>query len=507
MVLSLFSAHDLSVLMWTLGVVGYLHADVVAAVQDEVIKKVDDFEPSDVARLLHGFATLRHNPVGMFHCLAQRTTGMMSQFSAEDVTLLLISVAKLGVDPGTHFFRASDRRIGELVPKVKRVLKANKGRPRAGAGFWVENAGEGCLNSRQIVHIMWALGVLDHRPAEGKFMNAALRHLELCIEEYLPEELTTALWACTRLKTDPPPHVLVTITGRLQQILPTKLNDDDYSLGLFIRALSCLATLVIRQPSLLPTDAAFVNGFALRLAATCIIPSSNLRHLKAPDLSSLVIALANLELGPLPAKVSERLQEAAAAAAKYMQPSVISKVAWASVRLHWQPGAVLWDSLAVAATEGCCFMPPESLVQLAWSFAAVDRPYPELGRVLVDRSLTKLTLLTARDKARLAWAFAQMSRLWHVDKAAVLHVVQSLHANEVKQLDSDSVSALIWACGRVKDMSPSPILLDTLAANMAANLQSFSWEQMTQARAILAKLGCRDASAMEAIGREIRSRE
>lgn len=509
MVLSLFSAHDLSVLMWTLGVVGYLHADVVAAVQDQVIKKVDDIEPSDVARLLHGFATLRHNPVGMFHSLIQRATETMPEYSAEDITLLLISIAKLGVDPGTPFLKALDRRIGAMVPKIKRKSKAKKGSPRShrDSNDGVENVAEVCLNPHQIGHIMWAFGILEHRPVEGKFMNAALRHLEECVEEYLPEEITTILWACTRLKTDPPPQVLVTITRRLQQILPTKLNDDDCSLGLFTKALSCLATLVIRQPSLLPTDATLINGFALKLGAVCVVPS-NLRQLKASDLSSLVIALANLEPGPLPVQVSERLQEACAAATEYMQPSLIPRVAWAGVRLRWSsyPGRV-WDALAVVATERCCLMPAESLVQLAWSFAALDRPYPELGRVLVERSLWQLPSLGPRDKARLAWAFAQMSRLWHVDKATVLQVVRSLSANEAKKLDPDSVSAVIWACGRLEGPSSPGSVLEALAANMAASLRSFSREQLTQARVILAKLGCRDTVALEAIGRELDERE
>jgi hypothetical protein len=489
MSLARFSAGDLSVLVWAMGRAGYRCDDLLDAAEGEAAAKLGALAPPDAARLLHGFAMLRRRPRRLVALLAEAGAppGALDAHAAEDVALLLVSLGKLGMEPGKDFLRTAAARAAALVPPTRRLFKSTAGRQELDPGAQ--------LHPRHVAHLLWAFARLDGRIAERSFVARALAHLAAAPELYAAEDVGAALWACAEMGVDPPPAALEAAARRLARLAAA---EDPATLA---RGLAAAAALAARRP---PGAAAGAALAALARGAAARLAAPGAAEALAPaELAAALAALGTLEAAPvLPAPVAARLQAAAAAAAPAFAPRALPKLAWAFARLGWREPATL-DALAAAAAAGMALIPADGVVQLAWAAAAAERPQPALAAALARAAGARLGAYPPRDKARLAWAFAALARRAAPGAGAAAEflerLLRSVEPAEVSDLDAVSVSALLWACARVA--APPARLLAAAAATVAAGAGGYSREQLRLARAVLERHGGRGSAALEVIAR------
>jgi hypothetical protein len=463
MTLSTFSAHDLSVLVWALGRVGCRHAPLLAAAQAECGAKVAGLAPPDAARLMHGFAMLRHRPPTLLPPLAAHCHALLPEFAPEDVALLLVSLGKLDMDPGHAFLAAAAARAAALVPTVSR----RRGAPPPALG-------EG-LHPRHLAHLLWAYARMDSRSAERALFPRALRHLAAAPGLYSGEDVSAMLWACARTGFDPPgerdawciffyfflnnlPHSLnatlaavhcaaVVVQTAAERMLALAGQESPQTLAY---ALSSLGTLASRQQGLAGGGGGgggtAVDAFAAA-AAACLAPHA--AKLEPGDLAAVVVALGTLEARGVPGRAAGALQAACAAAAGELPAAALPRVAWAAVRLQWR-GAQPMDAVAAAGLANLALLPPEGLAQMAWAFAAAERHYPELAAGLASACGRQLPAFRAGDKARLAWAFTQLSRRGEPGAGVLLRLVQAVTAADLRAMSPEDVAAVVFACARLE---------------------------------------------------------
>ena len=478
MKLELFSPRDLSTLLWSMGRTNYAHTVILEAAEAECRVKMPCFTSSDIARAMHGFAMLRHNPATLRSSMDERfgSKEKMKEFSPDEITLLLVAFGKLGAEPEDGVMRAAVNRVVSLVPPENPEVKFKKQKKIASAKLSQEDLSK-FLHPRHMAHLMWTLARLEYRPQELSFISKMMRHLELNPGLYCAEDINALLWACSQLSLPINQGPIIAATQRAAVLAPKEPPSMVCSL------LRYIATLSTKLGGEVPLAA---RKFAA-LAAVLVTPDA--ANLTPEDLGSVIIALGTLELIHVPRPMAQQLQRAAviAASSSSFTSEELSQLSWAVVRLRWRD-PVLLDALALAAAPRCALMLPEALAQMAWAFAAMDRPHPPLANALKIHCLAKLEAFSARDRARLAWAFGHLAhRHPIITQSFISRIVRSITRSELAQLALVGVAAVVWTCGRL-DRHPGPVL-EAAAERMTQSRLQYSKEQMAHVKVVLMKHG------------------
>ncbi|KAG7669308.1 hypothetical protein NADE_005544 [Nannochloris sp. 'desiccata'] len=497
--LELFSPRDISLLLWSMGKVAYMHSTVLAAAEAECAVQIDKFTPADISRAMHGFSMLRHNPVSLREPLESYWGAAgkerLTAFNPDEITLFVVAHGKLGLEPDNSFMRSIIRRISALVPPVPKPEGKRKRRATSAAATAAAEAESNpskFLHPRHMAHLMWSFARLDYRPAEPSFFTKCLKHLEINPGLYCLEDLTVILWSCSHLKIEVPENVVVASALRAIALAPKEQSPA--MLTSVLRHLSAVAAARMQQQQQYQSSRSNSNSSdalfpveVRKYAALCAaLLAPVVSKLSPEDLSSTIIALGTLEMAAaLPRQVTLQLQKACLTSANKFTSETIPLLAWGVVRLRWQSPQLV-DSLASAAAVRCALLPPEGLAQLGWAFAAMDRTHANLAAALVTQCTVKLQGFSARDKARLAWAFAHLAHRHEVISQKFLSgFIRSFDRNELSKLDAVSVAAIVWSCGRL-ERHPGPVL-EAAAQRVLQNSNFYSREQLAQVKAVLMK--------------------
>lgn len=533
MLLDHFTSHDLSVLVWSMGKSSYIDPMLISKTESECLKKASNFDPGDISRLMHGFSMLRHNPSMLLPSLTQHAEGKLERFTPDDITLFMMSLGKLGVEPDSSFMKRICKRMANMVPQpvgarrggaIGRAPSSSVSVPAAGAKQTAERGGPNTttqdsnddeeeeeddwssspdgnntstgidfsknLHPTHAAHIMWALGKIDHRPAERGFILRVHRHLASAPGVYSGEEINAILWATSRLGADMSSPALL---ASVQRLTCVAMAEDPIILASALRSVS---SLLSRNPALLQEEKEIMEAFV----AACLsgIEPFIEKSFLADDLALLVVALGTMEIFPS-ASVAAKLQKCCTQYAQECSSVVLPRLAWATVRLRWTNIHKLMDSIAVASSARLGLVSTEGLSQLAWSFASIDRPFAELANGLASQCTAKggFDRFPAKDKARMAWAFGHMMRFGDPSMSFLLKLLKSISARDLNTMDGLSVSAVVWACSRCTE-HPGPII-DALAVHVDKNLRKFSGQQLTSAVAVLKKHKCKKEENVESI--------
>ena len=495
--LELFSPRDISLLLWSMGKVSYMHSTVLAAAEAECAVQIDKFTPADISRAMHGFSMLRHNPVSLREPLESYWGAVgeerLSAFNPDEITLFVVAHGKLGLEPDTLFMRSIIRRIAALIPPVpkpegKRKRRANSAAATAAAE--AELNPSKFLHPRQMAHVMWSFARLDYRPAESSsFFTKFLKYLEINPGLYCLEDLNVILWSCSHLKIQVPENAIIAASLRAIALAPKEQSPA--MLTSVLRHLSAVTAARMHQNANSSGSSDVFPVEVRKYAALCAaLLAPVVSKLSPEDLASTIIALGTLEMARvLPRLVTVQLQKACVTSASKFTPDTLPQVAWGVVRLRWQSPQLL-DALASAAAVRCALLPPEGLAQLGWAFAAMDRTHANLAAALVTQCTVKLQAFSSRDKARLAWAFAHLAHRHEAISQKFLNAfIRSFDAIELSKLDAVSVAAIVWSCGRL-ERHPGAVL-EAAAEKVLRNSTLYSKEQLAQVKAVLMKHGSR----------------
>jgi hypothetical protein len=496
-----FAAYDLSVLVWAMGRAQVSPQTVVLAAEAEASKKAALFSPSDAARLMHGFAMLRHNPIPVVPPLTAAAAASIAEYGPDDIALLFVAFGKLCVEPDAKFMRSACKHLFQLLPPLgakpsasKRGVDGNKATCLDGDSDDVSTVyTHHTLHPRHIAHVMWTLARLEYRSMfDVGFLKKSLRHLAAYPSFFTGDEIAAMLWGCSRLDMAMPQGGLEATARRLSALTPTENADT------LVSAVRHVSVLAARARDVRSAERTAVLRFAID-AARAVAPHAS--QLPSADVASFVIGLGTLEATTLPKHVRIALEAASAKAAADMPTALLPRLTWAIVRLGWN-NAVVMDALASASVSSCGLLSHEGLAQLAWSFAALDKPYPAVTEALARKCSPNLAGFTGRDKSRLAWAFVQLERFNRPGQLSIIkRIVQSVTINDVASMEPLSVAAFLWACTRV-DEHPGAAF-EAAAAFVAANTHRFSSNQLMQAAAALKKHSSNNIDAMQAIMRAV----
>jgi len=491
--LELFSPRDISLLLWSMGKVSYMHSTVLSAAEAECAVQIDKFTPADISRAMHGFSMLRHNPVTLREPLESYWGAAgkerLSAFNPDEITLFVVAHGKLGLEPDNFFMRSIVRRIAALVPPVPKPEGKRKRRPTsaaATAAAEAENNPSKFLHPRHMAHLMWSFARLDYRPAESTFFSKSLKYLERNPGLYCLEDLNVILWSCSHLKVEVPENAVIGAALRAIALAPKEQSPA--MLTSVLRHLSAVAAARMHHKNTNSSSDVFpieVRKYAA-LCASLLAPVVS--EVSPEDLASTIIALGTLEMAAvIPRPVTLQLQNACLTSANKFASETLPQLAWGVVRLRWQSPQLV-DSLASAAAVRCSLLPPEGLAQLGWAFAAMDRTHAKLAAALVTQCTVKLQGFSARDKARLAWAFAHLAhRHEAITQKFLRGFIRSFDMIELSKLDAVSVAAIVWSCGRL-ERHPG-LVLEAAAEKLLRNSSLYSREQLAQVKAVLVKHG------------------
>ena len=477
--LELFSPSDLSLLLQSMAKARYIHASIITAAEMECLAKIDAASPSDTARILYGFAALQHNPMTLRRELESRlgSREALEAFSPEEVAMMMVGYGKTHVVPDTKMLRALLRRLAILVPTsgnsnsggggepigpvakrkyTKKSDVSNNGVPDTNTDATAAGAAAGAaaapqyLNSKHVAHCVWALGRINYQTGDNTFISRALRHFVSCPGAYSGEEVSAMVWGAVTMEVKIADDVLA-CTARRAAFLATRENEE--VVASMLQQIAAAAAAAATTTVLSPKTAAYCRKFA-SMAAVLLAPTAS--RMSPSQLASIIVALGTLEIrkGEVPASTAIALHRACLSSVREFSSEVLPRVAWATVRLHWNNLPQVGDAIAIAAAVRAPLMSAEGLAQMAWSFAAMERPHHGVAKVLVEECMSKVAYFSTQDKVRLAWALSHIAvRHPEVHPIHISRVIEGITKSEMKYLDPVAVSAIIWTCGRLMTMA------------------------------------------------------
>ena len=317
--MDLFMAHDLSILVWSMGVVGFQSAQLIEAAERESVNKIEDFDTGSVARMMHGFAELRYNPNTLLPLMTARYEDSINAFSPQDFTLMLVSLGKLVTEPSLKFLRRSAKRAKELLPQED----ASTQRP--------------CLDVHLNAQLLWAFARLGVK--RTAFTTHSLKYVMVNMEEHTVEDLSAVLWACCRLGD------LKLPAGFVQQAVSTLRSFDPASAPQsYAQCLRYILILYYRYKETSKVDILAIEADMVFMLEN-LVPS--VCSLSNWDLCTLVIALS-----PVPIRLKPEFvrifQEEVARSIESLPSSLIPKLAFAVGKLRWSSSSKLIEGLAAA---------------------------------------------------------------------------------------------------------------------------------------------------------------
>ena len=100
----------------------------------QVIQKVDEFKPQELANVVWAFASMEHHDPELMNVVGRRALVMVDQFKEQELSNVVWAFAKLHHhEPATfsQLLRAVHAKLPQLLPQVRRWLRGLCLRPGA----------------------------------------------------------------------------------------------------------------------------------------------------------------------------------------------------------------------------------------------------------------------------------------------------------------------------------------------------------------------------------------
>eukprot|EP00890_Picochlorum_soloecismus_P000650 jgi/Picsp_1/1586/NSC_05064-R1_repeat-containing protein a_05 len=482
MSLDLFTAQDLSILVWSMGNVNYNNAGLLTAAESVCVNKMNDFDSKCVARIMHGFSNLGFNPTSFLPKVFDKYQNVLDEFSAQDLTLFTVSLGKLVVEPTHMFSRALSKRAKALVPKDSSSAEGKGRRNQA--------VNASMMDVHLNAQMLWAFGRLGIR--RSAFATQGILYASLCVEDHLEDDLAAVLWACCRLNLKLPPNLLENASLALAMHAEKEVSK---SLAQSLRYLVILTSREMEEQIIEKSSLGYIES---QLSRALIALAKHTGQISGWDISTLIIAYSTLPNLSLPHEASLRIQHRLIESIQSLPSRVLSKLAFALVKLKMTE-ARLVDALYASVEHKAGIIPLDGLVHLAFSFASFQRPCQHVSGILAERIISNLNQLTTRDKSRAAFAF---SRMRSSGNAVVKPIVRSISEKDIASMDASCLVGLVRAMGTLDSCHAMPLTTAT-AQRVASNLQSFNSKQLAMIERVLLKQNCTDSSAMHAISQQV----
>jgi len=461
-----FTARDLSILVWSLGHVGFSDAALLRAAERESEAKITSFTSEDVSRIMHGFSCLKYNPHKLLVLITTHFEKRLDEFSAQDLALFFVSLGKLVAEPSIVFCRAMAKRAKELVPE-------NDGRN--------QDAFDVHLNAL----VLWSFARLGLK--RTAFAAKSLQYVNKRVSDHKEEDLVAIMWACCRLDLKLPQGLLGRFASaqvsfaETQNISHRSTQGFRYISILFNRSKSA-GTIGIDELDAVSRD----------LTKALEHMSRGIESVSVWETTSLIVALGTMDLD-ITQKTAQRLQARMVATMDSVATALLPKLAYSIAKLKLGSPSVI-KSLSAVTIYKAGVLSPEALVQTSYAFASFKTPCADVSQALSSRLVPRLDSLSSRDKARAAFAF---SRMKNTGLHVTIPIIKCIQKKEITTLEPPSLFGLIQAFETVESCPSS--LVDASAAAAVSHINSFSGHQLHRIHRVLTKHKCSDTHSLAMI--------
>lgn len=396
MSLDLFSARDLSILVWSVGHVGFRDEVMLAAAEVEGGTKIDCFTAEDVSRMMHGFACVGYNPQSFLAKVTMKfdSPASLEEFSAQDLALFSVSLGKLVVEPSTLFCRSMAQRARDLVPEESKTSARNK--IRTNNALFDEH-----LNAL----VLWSFARLGLK--RTAFATRSIKFITNTVLNHGEEDLVAIMWACCRLELKIPATLI-------QQCAVAMVGFSDANVSqTTAQGFRYISILYNRAKSQDDMDLSALDGVKEDLAQVVDQLSQRFDNLSAWESAAMVVALGTLDLH-LRSNSVKRIQARLVNTMPKVPTSLLPKLAYSIAKLKLGSVSVI-DSLSSSVVYRSGVIPPEGIVQIAYAFAAFNKPCAEVSHALANRILPHICELSSRDKVCPPFVIINIKLVIHVD--------------------------------------------------------------------------------------------
>lgn len=409
-----FTARDLSILVWSLGHVGFSDRALLQAAARESETKITSFTAEDVSRIMHGFSCLKFNPHELLVLITMHFEKRLDEFSAQDLALFFVSLGKLVVEPSTAFCRSMAKRAKELVPE-----------------------GDGRQQDVFDVHlnalVLWSFARLGLR--RTAFAAKSLQYVNKRVPDHDEEDLVAVMWACCRLDLKLPQGLLRRFASALVSFTETHTISHRSTQG--FRYISILFN---RSKSAGTVRMEELDAVSIDLAKSLEHMSRGIDSVSVWETTSLIVALGTMELNITP-KTAQRLQARMVATMDSVATPLLPNLAYSIAKLKLGSPSVI-KSLSAVTIYKAGVLSPEALVQTSYAFASFKTPCAEVSQALSSRLVPRLDSLSSRDKARAAFAF---SRMKNTGLHVTVPIIKCIRKKDITTLEPPSLFGLIQA--------------------------------------------------------------
>ena len=318
MSLDLFTAKDLSILVWSMGNVNYNNAGLLTAAESACVVKMNDFDSKCVARIMHGFSNLGFNPTLFLPKVFEKYQDVLDEFSAQDLTLFTVSLGKLVVEPNHVCSKALSKRAKALIPKDS---SSSEGKGRRN-----QTVNASMMDAHLNAQMLWAFGRLGIR--RSAFATQGILYASLCVQEHVEEDLAAVLWACCRLNLKLPSNLLKNASLALAMHAEKKVSR---SLAQSLRYLVILTSREVEEQVMETSSLEYIQS-QLSRALTALAKHTG--QISGWDISTLVIAYSTLPNASLPHDTSLKIQHRLIEPVQSLPSRVLPKLAFALMKLN-----------------------------------------------------------------------------------------------------------------------------------------------------------------------------
>lgn len=434
-----FTAQDLSILVWSLGHVGFRNDTLLEAAEMESLVKIESFTTEDISRLMHGFSCVGYNPYSLFASVTQNYQDRLEEFSAQDLALFLVSLGRLVVEPPAPFCKSIISRAKDLVPPV--TAKAR-----------TQVADAGMLTVHLNALILWSFARLGLK--KSSFTSRSLRYITANIPKHDLEDFVAVLWACCRLELR---IDIIDVAGFSSHLLGFFTNhehgnNNTESLCRGFRYLCFLwgnavipgeqgqgrndngSTLLEQNVESIITElfgkAIFLDNVSNWERTSVIIAlggcsflfeSKNITRLNATIIRSIQRRIISLEV----------------------EASLIPKLTFTIAKLHLDCPSVI-ERMSKTIIYKCGVISLDGLVQISYAFASFpsyNGKKQDVSNAIATRIVSNLSSLSSKDKARAAFSFYRMGKQQHVSRK----ILESMNEKDISGLGPTSLYGVFVA--------------------------------------------------------------
>lgn len=393
--MDVFSAQNLSNLLWSFVYLHHRDEALMAAVAKKVVSKVTEFKPQELANVVWAFASMDHYEPHLMDVVGARALALVDQFKEQELSNVVWAFAKLHhYEQGlfAHLLAAVKAKLPHFLPQgVSNIAWA-----LATAGHRDEPLFEqllahcvsdiGSYDVQGLSNLLWACATLGHR--DPTFLQAVLQECTARIERMSSQNLSNALWACAALG-----------------------HADSRMLGTWAEAV--LHKLDMFEPQGLSNTAwAFAKlGFSSPVLFEALAEAAlgKLDAFTAQGLSNTAWAYATM--GHYHPALVQQLAEQVARQVSAFNAQNCSMSAWAFATLrHYHPALfdALLEQLAAQLPAG---VEPQNIANSLWAFARAGHPLGVHTEPLVAAAKALLPQMNQQELCNTAWALGVLGQL------------------------------------------------------------------------------------------------